>query len=350
MYPTIPATSFSSLSLRKIKSKRKFVYGFFLVLTLVRGIMIRIFYPEYTILQQCLIALIALLFMVFMWEVIDGINNWLNLKMPFEQGVKKRLISQLLLCIAITFSLHTVLLIAFRDWLPQDFNRLVLGISYFIDFVLVFAINTAFFGIYFFNKWKLNLLRTERLERDRTNAHYENLKNQLNPHFLFNSLSSLDSLIFENQELASQFLQQLSRVFRYVLDNKDKELVELGTEVKFISRYIFLLRTRFGGALQVYIDLEEQTMSRRIVPVTLQILIENAIKHNIINEENQLTIRVFADDQYLHVRNTLHKKSIVETSNKLGLKNLKSLYCYLSPLPVLVEEEENTFAVSIPLL
>jgi LytS/YehU family sensor histidine kinase len=270
--------------------------------------------------------------------------------MPFEDNPKKRLMTQIVLCMAVTFSLHTLLILVFRDFLPKEFNRLLISVSYFIDFVLVFAINTTIFAAYFFHKWKTNLVKTERLEQERANAHYENLKNQLNPHFLFNSLSSLNSLIYENQELASQFLQQLSRVFRYVLENKDKELVELDTEVKFVSRYVFLLRTRFGDDLDVRFELPPDRLAQRVVPVTLQILIENAIKHNIINEENRLTIRVSADDQYLHVENNLHKKNIVETSNKHGLANLRSLYYYLSPLPVRVAETPYTFTVSIPLL
>ncbi|HEX8529080.1 MAG TPA: histidine kinase, partial [Cytophagales bacterium] len=293
---------------------------------------------------------IGLLFMAFIYEVITGINGWLNGRMPFEDNPKKRLGTQILLCIAITFTLHTLLILVFRDFLPKEFNRLMMAVSYFIDFVLVFAVNTTIFAAVFFHKWKSNLVKTERLERERADAHYENLKNQLNPHFLFNSLSSLNSLIYENQDLASQFLQQLSRVFRYVLENKDKELVELDTEVKFVSRYVFLLRTRFGDDLDVRFEVPPDRLMRRVVPVTLQILIENAIKHNIINEENRLTIRVYADDQYLHVENNLHKKTIVETSNKHGLANLRSLYHYLSPLPVRVAETPATFAVSIPLL
>lgn len=334
----------------RMKFRRKFIYAFFVVLTLIRNILLRTFYPEYTPLQQCVLAAVSLLFTGFVYEVITAINSWLNNRMPFEHNVKRRLATQIMLCLAITFSMHTLLVLVFGDWLPKEFNSLLLVASYFIDFVLVFAINITIFGAYFFHKWKTNLLKTERLERERANAHYENLKNQLNPHFLFNSLSSLNSLIYENQDLASQFLQQLSRVFRYVLENKDNELVELQTEVKFISRYVFLLRTRFGDDLDVCFALDGQTQARRIVPVTLQILIENAIKHNVINEENRLTISVYADDDYLHVQNTLHKKTIVETSNKLGLTNLRSLYRYLSPLPVRVTENADTFTVSVPLL
>ncbi len=334
----------------RMRARRKYVYVLFILLTLFRAVILHAFYPEYTPGQQCLLAGISMLFMVFIYEVITGINSWLNGRMPFEDNVKRRLVTQTVLCLAVTFSMHTLMILAFRDWLPKEFNRLVLAISYFIDFVLVFAINTTIFGAYFFHKWKSNLVKTERLERERANAHYENLKNQLNPHFLFNSLSSLNSLIYENQDLASQFLQQLSRVFRYVLENKDKELVELDTEVKFVSRYVFLLRTRFGDDLDVRFELVPEQLARRVVPVTLQILIENAIKHNIINEENRLTIRVSADDQYLHVENNLHKKTIVETSNKHGLANLRSLYHYLCPLPVRVTETPYTFTVSIPLL
>ncbi len=125
----------------RMKRRRKYVYAFFIVLTLIRTFTLRFFYPEYTLLQQCVIATIGLLFMAFIYEVITGINGWLNGRMPFEDNPKKRLGTQILLCIATTFTLHTLLIMVFRDFLPKEFNRLMMAVSYFIDFVLVFAVN-----------------------------------------------------------------------------------------------------------------------------------------------------------------------------------------------------------------
>ena len=179
---------------------------------------------------------------------------------------------------------------------------------------------------------------------------FDNLKNQLNPHFLFNALTSLHSLIPENQALAQQFLQHLSKVYRYVLQNKDKNFVSLQTELEFIKNYVFLAETRFGGALKIEFEISKEAMESAIVPVTLQILIENALKHNVIDSDKPLAVEVFSSGDYLVVSNNLQKRKTVETSNKQGLDNLKSLYRFMTERPVILENSETRFTVKVPLL
>ena len=179
---------------------------------------------------------------------------------------------------------------------------------------------------------------------------YDNLKNQLNPHFLFNTLSSLNSLIFENPQLASEFLQQLSKVYRYVLDNKDKNLVTLETEIKFVKHYVQLLKARFEQGMEVDFDMNEAELAKGVAPVTLQILIENAMKHNTTQKSAPLLIGISVKDGLLVVQNNVQKKPVIEGSNGQGLENLKNLYRYLSDRPVTVEEKESMFIVTIPLL
>jgi LytS/YehU family sensor histidine kinase len=188
------------------------------------------------------------------------------------------------------------------------------------------------------------------MQREQTLVKYNALRNQLNPHFLFNALTSLNSLIFENQQLASDFLQQLSKVYRYVLQNKEKETVSLSTELDFISHYIFLLKTRFGNGIEFQIGLPEKAKEKEIVPVTLQILIENAMKHNVVSNEAPLRISISIDDKYLDIVNSVNKKTQVESSNKQGLENLKSLYQYLTDKPIDIIETDNLFQVRIPLI
>lgn len=192
--------------------------------------------------------------------------------------------------------------------------------------------------------------KAQALEKEKTQVQYENLKQHLNPHFLFNSLSSLSSLIRINQKLAGEFLDGMSRIYRYILQSKDSELVPLKDEIRFIQTFISLQRTRFSEGLQVDLRIEEEYMHQKIVPVTLQNLIENAIKHNVVDEETPLVIELFAEGGYLLVRNNLQKKSFVDTSNKQGLDNLLSLYKYLSDRPMLIEEDEYHFTVKIPLI
>lgn len=176
------------------------------------------------------------------------------------------------------------------------------------------------------------------------------LTNHLNPHFLFNSLTSLNSLIFENQQLASDFLQQLSKVYRYLLQHKEKETVLLKYELEFVQHYIFLLKTRFEDDIQIEMDIDYQMLEKGIVPVTLQILIENAVKHNVISQQNPLRIRVEAKNGILSVSNNIQRKKQVETSNRQGLESLRALYQYLSEQPLTVGEKDGAFIVTLPLI
>jgi two-component system LytT family sensor kinase len=215
---------------------------------------------------------------------------------------------------------------------------------------MVLSVVLSIFGYHFFRRWKEEKVLAAELEKEKALVQYDNLKNQLNPHFLFNSLSSLNSLIFENPQLASDFLQQLSKVYRYVLENKDKNLVTLGTEMDFVNHYVHLLKTRFDGAFNVVFEVSEEAKEKQIVPVTLQVLFENAVKHNITSKASPLRIRVYSNGNYLVVENNLQKKQIIETSNGQGIANLKNLYHFISTAPVMVAQTEDVFAVKVPLV
>jgi LytS/YehU family sensor histidine kinase len=188
------------------------------------------------------------------------------------------------------------------------------------------------------------------LEKEKTQVMYENLKQHLNPHFLFNSLASLSSLIRIDQQLAGDFLERMSKIYRYILKNKDNETVPLADELKFVDLYIQLQKTRFEKGLEINLNIDEEHHHRKIAPVTLQNLVENAIKHNVADPESPLIIDLFIENDYLVVRNNLQRKSFVETSNKQGLANMESLYRYLSGKPLIIAADENYFTVKIPLI
>lgn len=193
--------------------------------------------------------------------------------------------------------------------------------------------------------------RAEALEKEKALVMYENLKQHLNPHFLFNSLTSLGSLIRIDPAQAGDFLDKMSRVYRYILKSRDQETVSLGQELAFVQLYIGLQKARFEDGLEVKIDVPEEFHHRKIAPVTLQNLVENAIKHNITDIESPLVIELFVDDDdYLVVRNSLRKRAFVETSNRQGLVNMVSLYNYLSERPLDISENDQFFIVKIPLL
>lgn len=198
----------------------------------------------------------------------------------------------------------------------------------------------------------MNLLKSKAylLEKEKTAVMYENLKQHLNPHFLFNSLTSLSSLIRFDQQQAGDFLDKMSKVYRYILKNKDIETVPLFEELKFINMYIQLQKTRFDKGLEIDINVPEELTDRKIAPVTLQNLVENAIKHNIADDETPLTIRIYIEQDYLIVQNNLNKKNFVETSNQQGQMSMVALYRFLSNKPVIIQESESHYTVRIPLL
>lgn len=192
--------------------------------------------------------------------------------------------------------------------------------------------------------------KAQELEKEKTMVMYENLKQQLNPHFLFNSLTSLSGLIETDQQVAGTFLEQMSGIYRYILKNGNSETVTVKDEIEFVKLYINLQQTRFKSGLQVLINVPNEYLQYHIAPVTLQNMIENAIKHNIIDAVSPLIIEIVVEDKYLVAKNNLQKKAQVETSNKKGLSQFVSLYQYLSDLPVIIEESDKEFKIKIPLI
>ncbi|MBC7863513.1 MAG: histidine kinase [Bacteroidia bacterium] len=309
-----------------------------------------IFFPEFRTAFHLWTWLLSFIILSWLWESIRFINNFLDRKMPFEKQGLKRIIVQMLLSMVVVFTTRYFLLWYFKEDLPFRLEKFSTLFLYIIDLFVALGLNIGYFAFYFFNQWKKTIQRAERLEKEKTQVQFHNLINQLNPHFLFNSLSSLQSLIEEDPKLASQFLQQLSKVYRYVLQNKEKELVNLRTEKEFVLNYISLLNTRFGKAIYVNIDLQKEAEEKFIVPVTLQILIENAVKHNGMSAEIPLVIDISAENENLVVKNNLQKKVNIENSNGQGLEDLKNLYGFLSENKIEIIETEKDFCIRLPLL
>lgn len=344
-----------------LRPPRRYVYAVTLVVSVLRYALLRWLFPQFSAEERLFFSALSFALMILMWEGVNAFNSYLNRRLPFESGVLRRFFVQAGTCLIVLIALQTSLITYFGhyydNYFPAEFANAVKIASYGLNVFVVVAANTAYFGFYFFEKWKKNLLEKEKwekekavLQKERLNAQYENLKNQLNPHFLFNSLSSLDSLIDDDPALARQFLQQLSKVFRYVLQHKERELVPLDTELDFIGNYVSLLQTRFDGALAIRCRISPEAKERQIVPVTLQILIENAIKHNVISEALPLTVQITTEGDYLTVANPVQRKKQVGTSNGQGLQNLTMLYSYLSTHPVTIEDDGATFRVRVPLL
>ena len=226
---------------------------------------------------------------------------------------------------------------------PYFFNALV-------SVVGTVQVAAYYEGVYLYQRWKVSYVETEDLKKVNLQSQLDSLKTQINPHFLFNNLNSLSSLITNDAEQAERFLDELSSVYRYLLRQNSRDLCPLTEEMHFIKAYFHLLKTRHGGGIFLETTLESQHMTYLIPPLTLQILFENAIKHNVILVSRPLTIKVYVRDGNLYVENNLQKKKIAVQSNHIGLQNIMMKYKLLDHSLVTVYHDEEKFLVGIPLI
>ncbi len=215
--------------------------------------------------------------------------------------------------------------------------------------IISFNISLIFTAIGFFKAWKKAVAKAEELNVEMMAYRYEALRNQINPHFLFNSFNVLSDLVYADQSMAVKFINQLSDLFRYVLDSRDKELVSLKDELEFMNSYIYLLKTRFEDKLVLEIEIEAAS-DELIVPMTLQLLVENAVKHNEVSEAFPLHIHIRRNETYLEVENTLRLKKVGEDSKNTGLKNIIQQFSYFTERPIEVIDSDGKFLVRVPIL
>jgi LytS/YehU family sensor histidine kinase len=205
-------------------------------------------------------------------------------------------------------------------------------------------------GSEFFNALKNSLLEVEKYKTESANAQLQNLKNQLNPHFLFNNLSVLTSLVYKNQDKAADFINELAKVYRYVLDTKNAELVPLQEELDFINHYIYLQKIRFEDSVLFEIKIEESQKSAYLLPMCLQMLVENTIQHNETSQANPLKVLIYTQNNSLIIENPILPRSNVAESTKTGLKNIEQRYSFFTDEKVIVSNNGEIFKVILPLI
>ncbi|MFD1140152.1 sensor histidine kinase [Larkinella insperata] len=206
-------------------------------------------------------------------------------------------------------------------------------------------------GVYSLNKWRENTLEKEQLKKVNLQSQYESLKSQVNPHFLFNSLNSLSSLIADEPERAEEFVDEMSKVYRYLLQTNEGELTTLETELGFIQSYFHLLKTRYGAGIRLEIGVSEPFRAYKLPPLTLQMLVENAVKHNVIHSNKPLLIEIKTTQVgRLIVRNNLQRKTGRVASNQVGLSNILAKYRLLAQTDPIVTSDQTYFTVALPLL
>lgn len=211
-------------------------------------------------------------------------------------------------------------------------------------------LNTVNFVSYYLKALRETQVEAEQFKKISVQAQFESLKNQINPHFLFNNMNVLSTLVYKDQQIATEFILQLCKVYRYLLQNYNKELVELDEELDFIKSYLFLLQIRYGDNLHISIDIPANELKLSIVPAALQMLIENAIKHNIVSKKKPMTISISSEDKYLIVTNTLQLREVREVSTNLGLNNINKRYEYVSRQSITVEQTDDLFTVKLPMI
>lgn len=230
---------------------------------------------------------------------------------------------------------------------PEILYEHVLGGS-FAGLTINFAIVGAYYSGFLAKYWMESIKSEEKLKQENLISKYEALKNQVNPHFLFNSLNTLTGIVEKDSKMATLYIKKLSDIYRYVLEQKDKETVKISEELNFVEDYIYLQKMRYGEGLSFVANIVDK--DGQVAPLALQILIENAVKHNIISDDQPLKIELLEDDGYYVLKNNLQKKKTIKQNAQIGLENLFRRYEFLSSRKVETEENASEFIARIPLI
>tara|TARA_R110000868_G_scaffold186236_2_gene428524 strand:+ start:33972 stop:35144 length:1173 start_codon:yes stop_codon:yes gene_type:complete len=222
--------------------------------------------------------------------------------------------------------------------------------NYIVASIVSFVVLLGIHALYFYKAYNENKVKEQKIIAGTASAKFESLKNQIDPHFLFNSLNVLSSLIEENPENAQRFTTSLSKIYRYVLEQKDKELVSVDEELAFAKTYMNLLKMRFENSLFYELPTSIIDPEAKVVPLSLQLLLENTVKHNVVSEKRPLHIRIFVEKGYLVVENDYQKKEVLQDHKGVGLQNIINRYGIITERKVMIGQNEKVFTVKIPIL
>jgi two-component system LytT family sensor kinase len=285
------------------------------------------------------------------WIGMGYIIEVLDRRVPWLTCPLKRLIFQFL---ALTVCAGIIVFLGFAIWIwlreGISFREISAQLLPVLKFAYLFMILGLLVGnsIIFFKNWKAATIQQEELKRAHLALQYQSLRDQVRPHFLFNSLSSLVTLINTDTEKATQFVHKLSDVYRYLLEQRENELVPVADEVKFLEDYIYLQKIRFGESLQVRINLQLDH-HRMMIPLSLQMMVENAIKHNEVSADHPLLIDISSTEKnQVVISNNLQRITVTEKSSGMGIDNLRKRMAFFTGEPLLTEEGSNEFKVIVP--
>lgn len=298
-------------------------------------------------------TLIAIGVGTLLWFILMHVMLWVRRRYPsFRQTSRRILVSfSLYALITASFTFTIMQLYAWQHFYNFSFTPDIFIRVMIIGICANFINGGSYEFFYTFEKWKHEIHEKEELQKLQFQKELHALKSQVNPHFLFNSLNSLSSLIGDEPEKAEKFLDEMSKVYRYLLRNNEVELTNLETELQFIRSYFHLLKTRYGEGVQLSIEVLPACEKFLLPPLTLQLLVENAVKHNMLLKDSPLQIRVIATgDGKLVVQNNLQKKTSKVDSNKIGLRNIAAKYRLMEQPDILIEDKNGFFSVTLPLI
>ncbi|MFD0762696.1 2TM domain-containing protein [Lutibacter aestuarii] len=306
--------------------------------------------------NQLLISLsIHLLYAVSLTTLNAFFFKYLEAKFNWENNSKIRLIvgafgSIIVTMLGMVVLRFITLVVILSKPLDSFINDPYAYNYYLFGFVVIVIISLIFHIIFFYKALSEKKVTEQQIVAKTETAKYESLKSQIDPHFLFNSLNVLTSLIGENPKQAEKFTTKLSKVYRYVLEQKNKDLIELDEELLFAKAYMELLKMRFENAVTFEIPEKASNPELKIIPLSLQLLLENTIKHNVVSEENPLKVTIKEEKGFLTIINNYNPKTIIEKGTKVGLKNIVERYNLLTLKKVLIEKDSTYFTVKLPLL
>ncbi|MBU8883754.1 2TM domain-containing protein [Kaistella sp. DKR-2] len=337
--------------------KRKDFYNI-LFISLGAGLFFFTFFDSEKTVQNFLFTLgISLFYTIVLSMGNHQINSFLNKKFSWVENTRQRTIFGILATVfgnvIMVLFCNYVVFILIKNQNPQDFFSDTMNfVNWFmINFALM--ISAILHAKGFIEEWKKSTRKEvveQKLIAKSANAQFETLKNQLDPHFLFNSLNVLSSLIDENPDQAQHFTASMSKIYRYVLEQKDKELVTVEEEIEFARTYCDLLKTRFEDSVNFEFNVNENDLKSFVVPLSLQLLLENCIKHNFATSQKPLNIKIYSEKGFLLIENNLMAREQVKESAGIGLSNIVQRYALLTKQNVFIEKSADFFKVKIPVL
>lgn len=297
--------------------------------------------------EHFLSILVATLTSYVIWEGSKLIQSLVLYFFPWEESITKHLVYEVTSVFVFSSLLLIIGIYTYGEMVSSEY--ITLGVvlqNIFVSFMLALLFIAFNEGAFLFNKWKESLLEQEKLRQENLVAKVESLKKQLDPHFLFNSLSVLSGVVYKDPELADQLITKLAQVYRYVLEHNEEKLVPLHKEISVVEAYCFLLNVRFYNKVMLRVQSSDKSVF--VLPMSVQLLVENAVKHNRISEHQPLELRIYSSDHTLWVENSLNKKDIREDSTGIGLKNLEARYKYVTGKAILIEHNREVFRVGLP--